>query len=300
MRKTLVIAAALVFVAGASYGFIVPIVKIASAQGVRVLDTLPSLYLLAFAASAIYTLVRRVPLESPKQLLKFASLGIFTAGCSLCYYHSLTLLPSAVSLTLLFQFVWVGVIIETVVDRRLPSRSTIIAVVIVLVGTVFAAGVLDASFASLDPLGLVLGLGSALFYALFLFTSGRVGVQSPVALRTTMLCLGGFITTLVFNPGYFASSFLLAETWPYATVLAALGVLVPVSLIAYASPKLSTGVTNIMASSELPAGIICAWAILGETPSVLTLIGVAIVLAGIVYNQLPNLRGSGDARKSLQ
>lgn len=289
MNKTLTYAL-LVFLAGSSYGFIVPAVKIASAHGVDVVDFLPAQYLFSFVLMGAITLVRRIPLAAPRELLKLAGIGLFTSCTSLCYYQAVSLLPSAVALTLLFQFVWVGVIINSIAERKLPDRATVVAVALVLIGTVFAAGLFDASFAELNPTGIAYGLGSAVFYSLFLFLSGKVGTEYAVPLRTMMLSLGGFFMTSAVNIGFFTDALRDATIWPYAVAMGFLGIVIPTSLISFASPKLPAGMVTIMASSELPVGVLAAWAIVADTPSAPTIIGVCLVLAGIIYNQLPTLR----------
>ena len=289
MNKTLTYAL-LVFLAGSSYGFIVPAVKIASAAGVDVADFLPAQYLFSFILMAGFVLVRRMKVTEPREMLKLAGIGLFTSCTSLCYYRAVALLPGAVALTLLFQFVWIGVIINSVAERKLPDRPTVIAVALVLIGTVFAAGLIDASFSDLNPQGIMFGLGSAVFYSLFLFTSGKVGTEYAVPLRVMMLSLGGFFMTSALNLGFFTDALWDAAIWPYAVAMSFLGIIIPTGLIAFASPKLPAGMVTIMASSELPAGVLAAWAIIADVPSTSALIGVCLVLAGIVYNQWPTLK----------
>lgn len=289
MNKTLTYAL-LVFLAGSSYGFIVPAVKIASAAGVDVADFLPAQYLFSFILMAGFVLVRRMKVTEPREMLKLAGIGLFTSCTSLCYYRAVALLPGAVALTLLFQFVWIGVIINSVAERKLPDRPTVIAVALVLIGTVFAAGLIDASFSDLNPQGIMFGLGSAVFYSLFLFTSGKVGTEYAVPLRVMMLSLGGFFMTSALNLGFFADALWDAAIWPYAVAMSFLGIIIPTGLIAFASPKLPAGMVTIMASSELPVGVLAAWAIIADVPSTSALIGVCLVLAGIVYNQWPTLK----------
>lgn len=289
MNKTLTYAL-LVFLAGSSYGFIVPAVKIASAAGVDVADFLPAQYLFSFILMAGFVLVRRMKVTEPREMLKLAGIGLFTSCTSLCYYRAVALLPGAVALTLLFQFVWIGVIINSVAERKLPDRPTVIAVALVLIGTVFAAGLIDASFSDLNPQGIMFGLGSAVFYSLFLFTSGKVGTEYAVPLRVMMLSLGGFFMTSALNLGFFTDALWDAAIWPYAVAMSFLGIIIPTGLIAFASPKLPAGMVTIMASSELPVGVLAAWAIIADVPSTPALIGVCLVLAGIVYNQWPTLK----------
>ncbi len=288
MNKT-VIYALLVFTAGASYGFIVPAVKAAVQIGVYPADFLPLQYLVALIACVAFALARRVKFASVHESAKMALLGALTGCTSICYYASVSLLPGAVALTLLFQYVWVSVLIECVVERKLPSRSTVIAVCIVLVGTLFAAGIFEGSFAKLDPFGIAAGAGSAVFYALYLYLSGRIGIDQPASLRAAMLPAGGLIATSIANPTCYTTAFFDVATWPFAIGMSIIGVILPTTLINYASPHLSTGMVSVMASSELPMGILAAWMFVGDTPSAFTLFGAALVLVGIVFKQLGSI-----------
>ena len=231
MRNSTALNALLVFLAGASYGFIVPAVKAATEIGVYPADFLPLQYLVAFVGCLGFVLARRIPFASARECAKMALLGVFTGLTSICYYTSVSLLPSAVALTLLFQYVWVSVVIECAVERHLPSRSTVIAVIIVLVGTVFAAGVLEGSLGTLDPVGVAFGAGSAMFYALFLYFSGRIGTDQPAALRAAMLPLGGLVVTSLANPSCYTTALFDANVWPFAIGMSILGVVLPTSLI---------------------------------------------------------------------
>lgn len=287
----------LIFIAGASYGFIVPVVKGAGEIGIYPSTFLPLQYLVAFLVCVAIMLIRRMKWGSPKRLLPLALLGFCTGGTSVCYYSAVTLLPSSAALTLLFQYIWISVLIECLLKKTLPARSTIIAIVVVLIGTLFATGLLDGNLSALNPLGVLFGFGSALFYALFLYYSGIIGAGQSTILRTAMLSFGGLIFTSIVSPSAFTVSLPDQSTWPYAVGLAVLGILFPVSLINFASPKLTTGMVSIMASSELPVGILAAWALVGDVPSPLVLFGAMLVLVGIVIKQAPELKRRTPSKK---
>ena len=279
----------LIFIAGASYGFIVPAIKSAAAIDIYPNTFVPLQYLVAFLVCIGAMLIRRKTWSSPKELLKLALLGVFTGGTSVCYYSAVSLLPSSAALTLLFQYIWVSVLIECIHEKRRPSTSTIVAIIIVLIGTLFATGLLDGSVGYLNFLGVLFGFGSAVCYALFLYYSGILGSEHPMLLRTTMLTAGGLVFTSIASPSAYTTAFFDPLTWPFAIGFAILGILLPTGLINFASPKLTTGMVSIMASSELPVGILAAWAIVGDTPSPLVLFGAFLVLAGIVVKQIPTL-----------
>lgn len=283
-RRKLVYAL-LIFLAGASYGFIVPVIKAATSFDITMAGLLPSNYLTAFVISAVVVLIRRPKLPTKRGFLQLALLGMLTSCTSACYYRAVALLPSAVALTLLFQYVWIGVVIDCVTSKKPPTLWTSVAIVVVLVGTALAAGVFEGAITTLDPVGVACGLGSALFYALFLFFGSRVQSDAAAPVRTMMVGIGGFIVLTAMNPAYFTTSFLDTFTWPWAVLLAFLGILVPVSIVGLAGPHLSVGTVNVMASSELPVGILTAWLFMADVPSGLALVGSALVLAGIFIAQ---------------
>lgn len=290
----------LVFAAGSSYGFIVPVIKSAADVGVYPATFLPMQYLVALVACLAVMAIRRVNPGRPRSFLPLALLGLFTGGTSICYYSAVTLLPSAAALTLLFQYVWISVLIECVHKRKLPSRSSVVAIVVVFAGTLFATGLFDGTAKELDPVGVAFGAASAAFYALFLYFSGVLGTDQSTLVRTGMLALGGLLLTSLVSPSAYATAFWDPRAWPYAIALAVMGILFPTSLINYASPRLSAGMVSIMASSELPVGILAAWLIVGDRPTPFVLFGAVLVLAGILCKQIPDLmaerRAAGDEK----
>lgn len=289
----------LIFIAGSSYGFIVPVIKTANENGIFPSTVLPLQYLIALVASLIFVLVRRIKWSSPKKLCEMAILGIFTGGTSICYYTAVTLLPSSAALTLLFQYVWISVLIECIHKRKLPTLSSVVSIAVILIGTVFATGLLDGDAISLDPIGVVFGAASAVFYALFLYFSGIIGVGQPTALRAVMLAAGGVIATSIVSPGAYIAAVQTPQVWPYSFALSILGIIFPTTVINYASPKLSAGMVSIMASSELPVGILAAWALVADVPSPLVIFGSILVLLGIFLKQIPALLVKGKDRTAL-
>lgn len=287
--NAILINSVLVFLAGSSYGFIVPVIKMGADNGIYVAMLLPLQYLFAFIVFAIVMVARRIPWTSPKRLAKMAVLGLFTGGTSICYYTAVTLLPSSAALTLLFQYVWISVLIESIHKRKLPTASSVISIIVILIGTVFATGLLDGSVGALDPLGIVFGSGSALFYALYLYFSGVIGVGESTVLRGAMLAAGGVLITSIVSPAAYATAIQSPEVCLYSMALSCLGILIPTTIINFASPKLSAGMVSIMASSELPVGILAAWAMVADVPSPLVLFGAFLVLAGILLKQIPTL-----------
>ena len=281
----------IMFLAGCSYGFVVPLVKTAQLEAFSTGQIMVTQYIVAVITLCLTCLLFSRTKVSLKNALQLMGLGIIGAGVSFCYYHALELLAPAMALTLLFQFVWMGMVVQAVSTKTRPQTSALLAVLLVVVGAVLATGILDEniSLQNLDLTGILFGFMSALCYTAFLALSGRIALQLPAVNRSMFTTLGSLIISFVITPRYFSESMLTLDL-PVSIGLGLLGICLPVFLIAVSSPKLPTGLTTVMASSELPSGVICAALFLGEAVSFAIGLGVAIVLLGIVLSESETLR----------
>ncbi len=59
------------------------------------------------------------------------------------YAISVEELPASIAVVLLFQFTWIGVVIEAIANRTFPSREKVISIIILFTGTLFAGGVFE-------------------------------------------------------------------------------------------------------------------------------------------------------------
>jgi len=289
MSKTLK-NALLVFIGGCSYGAIIPFVRIGQNLGYTTSELMIVQYIVSVAImGVVFALVRNFSIR-PKQMLQLGAMGILGAGVSFFYYNALMLLSSAAALTLLFQFVWMGVALQAIMERKPPNLFSVVAALVILVGTVMAAGVLKPQDIPLNALGVFFGLMAAVFYTAFLHFSGKVATDLPTSSRTLFTNIGSLITAACVLP-LGAASDVVGRVFPWAGIpLALVGVICPVFLMQKAAPKIPGGVTTIMASSELPSGILMAAVFMGDAVGALEWAGVVIVLAGIVLSQLKDLR----------
>jgi drug/metabolite transporter (DMT)-like permease len=289
MSKTLTYAF-LVFCGGACYGVMVPLVRTAYARGFSTSEVMAAQYILGVLALALAVLLFSRRGLSVKQALQLLGLGIIAAGVSFGYYHALALLSSAAAVTLLFQFAWMGVLLQAIIERKLPNRMTLLAVLFVVVGTILAAGVFEDTGSTLNPLGVFYGLLSAVFYTAFLYLSGKIATDLPTINRTLFTTIGSLVATFCITPSLITTlSFSLDFLW-LAIPLALLGIVAPIFLIQKGAPHLPASVTTIMAASELPSGILLGVLFIGDPITLLSVLGVIVILAGIVLSQLDELR----------
>lgn len=90
-------------------------------------------------------------------------------------------------------------------------------------------------------------------------------------------------------PRLFSSGVLLQGFAPYAAVVGLFGMFCPVILFGLGAPHLSSGLSAIMASAELPMGLLISMIVLGIPLGIVEWTGVVVILIGVVIAQLPNL-----------
>lgn len=221
-----------------------------------------------------------------RSALSLMGLGCFTCCTSILYCYAMSVLPVSVALTLLFQFTWIGTVLQIILTRKPPALSQVIAAAVVIVGTVFASGVYKTGIAGYDPLGLVCGFGAAISCACFVTFSGRVQAPCSNEQRGMIVCAGVVIASHVVCPDFIVSGALLDGFAPYAFVCGLFGMTLPVLLFGLGTPHLTPGMSTIMTSAELPAGLLLAMLVLGEPISAVEWLGVAIILAGVCIAQV--------------
>ena len=284
------IAALEVFVGGACYGANATMYKLAYGDGF----TWPQVVgcqmwfaaaLFGIAVIASCFLGKPWAFLNRRVVLRLMGLGALSCMTAILYCFAMSRLPVAVALTLLFQFTWIGLVIQTITTRRPPRPIEAIAVIVILVGTVLASGAYEVDMASYDVVGLIAAFMSAVSCALFVTMSGRVKAPCSSAQRGLIVCLGSCLASLIVCPDFLTSGVVFSGLAPYGLVVGFFGMLLPVLLFGLGSPNLPAGISTVLAASELPSGMLVSVMILGESVEPLQWIGVAVILLGVAASQ---------------
>ena len=287
----------LVFLGGCSFGPSSSVIKMAYEAGFAANDVVMSQYLFGwmmmavlagglFAASAARKKAAAPKLPKAKNVIGIGAVGISIALVSTCYIFALQTVPAHIAVILLFQYTWMDIILEALYTRKLPHISIVTSVLILVAGTLLAAGV-GAGAEHLDPVGILFGIGSAFFYAIYIFLLGKVDVEvHPITRSFCILSFALLFLICIFTPAYFTSGVLADGLWKYGILIGILGCAIPSFFFAIGTPKISTGAATILSSSELPAGIICSVIILSEAVTPLQWAGVVLLFFGIAFPYL--------------
>ncbi|HJJ36259.1 MAG TPA: DMT family transporter [Methanocorpusculum sp.] len=295
----------LVFLGGCCFGPSSPVIKLAYEAGFSQETMIFTQYAFGLAFMIILSgiffgvsIIRKKSLRpshhSVRDIILLIVCGISIAMVSTTYLFALQTISASLSVILLFQYTWISILAEAVIKRKMPDTITIISVVILIGATLLAVGLGSIDLSSLDPMGVVFGMLSAVFYAIYIQLIGRLNKGlKPVFRSLILLSIAVVFLSIIFTPFFFTPQF-ISETligeglWVYGLVLGSLGCAMPNFLFAIASPKVPPQLTTILSSSELPASIICAVIIISEAVTFLQWVGVILLFFGIA---LPTLAG---------
>ncbi|WP_106765834.1 EamA family transporter [Paenibacillus faecalis] len=280
-----------VFLGACSFGILSTIVKLAYSKGFLFREVMISQFATGWLILLILMLLFSRRKVSLKQVVKLAGVGLCTCLTGVFYYLSLQSIPASIAVVLLFQFTWMGVVIEAIVKRSMPDKPTLISVTILFIGTILAGGLLGADHLQLNLKGTLLGLAAAFMMALFVFFSGRVETKLPPITRSFFMSCGGMtLLTILFTPKVFLEVSPTGGLWIFGLVLGTFGVVLPVLLFALGAPNISTGLATILGAGELPVAVMVSMLILNEYVTGLQWLGILIILLGIAYPQIAAAR----------
>lgn len=283
-------AVACVFFGGACYGFNATCYKLSYAWGFSSAQIAAAQMWFAFALFAILlaydrTKGKRWTKIGSKNTLKLAGIGAVTCITSIFYTYAMSQLPVALALTLLFQFTWIGTVIQVIMTHRPPAPSQVASAIIIVFGTVLASGLYAADLSNCSPWGIAAGLVAAVSCALFLALSGHVQPKCSQAQRGFLICGGSVVMSHFICPDFIVSGVLLQGIAPLGLVAGACGFFLPVLLFSIGTPHLPAGLSSVLAASELPAGLFVAMMVLGSPIGPVEWLGVAIILLGVCVSQ---------------
>ncbi|MFP5341521.1 MAG: DMT family transporter [Candidatus Limnocylindria bacterium] len=265
----------------------------------RALFGLPLLALVAYAERR-----RFGPLPGRARRLAVLA-GVFFAGDLLFWHHAIEFVGAGLATVLgNLQVIIVGIVAWLFLGER-PSRTTLLALPVVLLGIVLISGAIGGDAYGKDPaLGVVLGIATAVCYSGYLLLI-RIGGRDPrrpagpvaiatvaVALTASLMgALGGDIDPVPAPASLF---------W-----LAMLGITsqsIGYLLISISLPRLPAVITSVILLAQPPTTVVLGIVLLAERPSLVQLVGVGLVLGGIAIATVPVARlrdGLGSRRSRI-
>ncbi|NBE81112.1 EamA family transporter [Micromonospora rubida] len=228
----------------------------------------------------------------------FGLLGVALAQA--CFFNAVRYLPVGVALLLEYLGIILVVGWMWLVHRQRPRRLTVAGAVAALAGLV---GVLDLTGAgSLDPVGVLWGLGAAVGLAGYFVVAGRLDDGLPsVTMASAGMAVGAAVLLLLGLAGAlplratFGEVTFAGQRTSWLVPIAGLSLVAAV--VAYLAGIAGTRILGARLSSfvgltEVMFAVLIAWLVLGELPTVAQLFGGALIVAGVALVRLDELRGA--------
>lgn len=274
--------AVLVFIGAMSYGILATIVKYANNLGIHTsvltfMQAFVGFVLLAALAQTIKPSVRKQKTSKIKLILFGTSFGM----TSIFYYLSIQYIPVSMGIILLMQSIWMGIVLEAILRKKIPEPIKIAGTIVILFGTLLATNIFF-EITSIDWKGVVLGMLAASSYTISIYASSNVETGTNSIVRSQYFMLGAvFFVTAYWNVDII-TYFVAKEAFFWGTILALFGTVIPPLLFTRGIPLVGIGIGSIISAVEIPVSILSAHLVLGERINVYQWIGVVVILISVV------------------
>ncbi|MFF5995737.1 DMT family transporter [Lysinibacillus sp. KU-BSD001] len=283
----------MIVIASSSYGILSTIVKLGMQDGYTSSEVVSSQYIFGFLLALLLVLVtqRKLPHIQLKGWAILVLAGIFTATTGIVYGQSLNYLPASLAVVMLFQFTWIGLLLDCALKKRLPTRAEVISLLFLFAGTILAAGILDVDLTAIAWQGWALGLAAALTFSIFIQINSRQVTGMTNITRTFIVSFVALIVISIFlSPEILWNGQLTSGLWKYGLALGLFGIILPILLFSIAVPKVGGGLTSILSAMELPVAILVSVIFLHEVVTALQLLGIVLVLVGMILPSYLSMR----------
>lgn len=286
----------LVLIGACSFGILSTFVKLAYADGYTLGDVTGAQ---AFFGAVLLWLFYFIQTKVSKKVypptnthwFKLLAAGAFTGLVSMFYYQCVKLVPASLAIILLMQFVWISVLLELIIYKKKPSKMQILAIVIILGGTVLASGFTENNGNSINILGIIFGMLAALCYAIFLMLNGKLGNEYPPLKKSALMITGACILIFIcLQPTFLINGALGGSLLKWGIILAVFGTFIPPLCFAAGIPKAGLTLSSILSSVELPVAVMMSSLVLHEEVNFMRWVGVLIILTALILPNLENIK----------
>lgn len=282
-----------------SYGMLASFVKMAYKQGFTTAEVTISQYVFAIICLLVINFfIKNTQTATKKNIFKLVLSGTSMGFTSVLYYLCVKYINASIAVVLLMQSVWIGVLIEAFINKKVPSFAKIIAVVFVLFGTALATSIFGSEI-KFDFKGFLCGFLAAVSFSITLYSTNSVAKELNAYKRSLFMLFGGGTIVLIFSlltqllPTYFdlhliGEEFISIKTfdasilYTWGILLSVFGTVLPPILLNKGFPLTGVGLGSIVSAVELPVSVTFAFIFLQEQVLFSQWIGIVIILAAVL------------------
>ncbi|WP_445489111.1 EamA family transporter [Niallia sp. 03133] len=288
----------LVLAGGVCYGLLSTIIKLGLKNGFSITELIGGQYIFGWFGLLILTFLGTPYKASKKQWISLLLIAVPMSMTTIAYGFAVKELSVSIAIIFFFQFTWMGVVMEAIVNKKFPSKKKLLSVFTIFAGTLFAAGIFEGDVHKYSIFGIVLGLAAACSFAFYIFFNSRVATEIPAYTKSLIMTTGAMVIICsIFPPTFMVNGAMKDGIWIYALLLGLLGVVLPILLYSVGTPKIGAGLSTILGSIELPTVAVASIMFVHESVTVIQWFGIILILVGILAPNLLSAREEKDAEK---
>lgn len=265
------------------FGAMAIFAKQAYATGLDVTTLLALRFTMAAVLLWVLVAVHRGGLGDPRALAVGAALGL--AGYSMqsgLYFAALTRIDAGLTSLLLYTYPALVTVVAIALRREHADRRRLGALAVASGGValVLAGG----GVGGLDPLGVAMALGSAVFYTGYILISDGVVAGTPPLAFAASVCTGAAsaFAAVALVRGVVVPT---GEGLAWAGALALFSTVMPIVCFFAGLALVGPSTASIVSTIEPPVTVGLAWLVFGETLGAVQLAGGALVLSAVLLLQ---------------
>lgn len=275
----------LVLVAAAGFGAMPIFARFAYAEGVDLTTMLFLRFAIAAALMSLVMLLWRLRWPRGRDLWLLIGMGALGyVGQAYCYFAALRYATAGLTTLLLYLYPAIVTILAAALARRRLSGLRLGAVMAALLGAALAVG--DSIAGS--TLGIVLGVGAALIYSVYILVGARVTDSAGAIPGATVVMLSAAV---VYGGLALAQGTSLPHTsagWAAVGAIALLSTAAAIAAFLAAMKRLGAADAATLSTLEPVITLVLAAIFLGEAVGWRQLLGGAVILAAVlVLTRLP-------------
>lgn len=212
-------------------------------------------------------------------------LGLLYTSSSICLFEAYKYIPSGLATTLIFLYP-VLVALIMVFLRVVPSWQVWLAIVATFVGVIIMTQ--GDSSQEINPIGVLLSLGSALVYALFIVIINRSKTISNISnslLTFYALMVGAvvFLTRISLSGREVMAGIDTSLDWLNIVGLAILPTIVSTATLAVATRRIGATKASVLGVFEPITAILVGTLVFGEALTNNIIIGILIAIVAVTF-----------------
>ena len=269
----------LILISGISFGAAAIFARFTYEAGTDPITLLFLRFGIASICMILMMLVRRLPLPRGQILLGLVLMGALGyVGQSFCYFTALTLVSAGLVALLLYLYPAIVTVLAMMILKEPVSKSKILALLSALIGTVLTIGPVGGG----QPLGIVLGLGAAFIYSVYILVGSKItkpgtAIQSSTVIITSAAIVFGVL--ILIRGASFPTTFF---GWSSASALALISTVL--AIVTFLAGLERVGPTNAatLSTIEPVVTVVLAALILDESITPLRILGGLMILIAVI------------------